>query len=445
MTSKPNDSAAAKSTTDDGIATLPDPAILKNLATEYPVPEGFNADEYYADTKYNGWYPILENYVDTIRDECQTYSSMHAEASKLYNKRYQLITISLIVIPLLSGIVAYLPLPQTLAKVVIGILALIGVALGAFNKAMLFGETSYIHRIASDKFMKLNGTIAEQVFLPFDKRYNGVKFERWCRITFFSIKELAPYPEKKRGKRIVSPTTTRPGVPPPASEVPQVQRVMISHWIKFIPMNKRKRSQSTGNIYRKCGQSRIPCGSWYRLKCRVTYKGRCLSFIRCLMSKMAPFTIASHKGYSINKSNLTVAELSDLKKELTATPQAHPDYPFVSSFPVYEDGKKWIRVPRWYGICRFGMPAVDKLVDFPLREDVCVFAGTLRENQIQPHDTFLSALTEKKMGLLCVSTGFGKSFTLPFSVVETASKNMCPDTQVTIAATMACGNQEFFA
>lgn len=225
MTSKPAD-ASATSTVEEGMSTLPNPATLKQLATEFPVSADFNADEYYIDPKYNGWYPILEKYVDTIRDECQKYSSMHAEASKLYNRRYQWITILLIIIPFISGTVAYLPLPQTLIKIAVGILALVGIALGAFNKAMLFGERSHIHRIASDKFMQLNGTIAEQVFLPFDKRYNGVKFERWCRITFFTIKELAPYPDKRKVKKAISASSYAQGEglaepPPPALPTPE--------------------------------------------------------------------------------------------------------------------------------------------------------------------------------------------------------------------------------
>lgn len=187
-------------TIDEGISNLPDPTSLRSLVTEFPIDTNFDINTFYADEQYNGWYPLLEKYVDTIMDECDKYVKLHEDASKVYNSRYQFITISLIVVPFISGAISYLPFGETLQKIVIGFLSLILVALGAFNKAMKFNELSGIHRIARDKFMKLNGTIAEQLFLPFVKRYNGVLFERWCRNTFFTIKELAPYPERKTNK-----------------------------------------------------------------------------------------------------------------------------------------------------------------------------------------------------------------------------------------------------
>lgn len=193
---------AAQNSTDEGIVSLPDPTTLRNVGTEYPIETTFDAAAYYADDRYNGWYPLLEKFVDTMMDECDRYSSLHEDASKLYNKRYQIITISLIMIPFLSGAITIIPLGQTIKNIFQGILALVGVALGSFNKVMKFSERSHIHRIARDKFMKLNGTIAEQLLLPFEKRYNGVLFERWCRGSFHTMKEMAPYPERRRSKKI---------------------------------------------------------------------------------------------------------------------------------------------------------------------------------------------------------------------------------------------------
>ena len=186
---------------DEGIISLPDPTTLRNITTEYPTDASFDAAAFYADERHNGWYPLLENFVDTMMDECDRYSSLHEDASKLYNQRFQIITISLIAIPFLSGAITIIPLGQVIKNVFQGILALIGVALGSFNKVMKFSERSHIHRIARDKFMKLSGTINEQLLLPFDKRYNGVLFEKWCRNSFFTVKEMAPYPERKRSSR----------------------------------------------------------------------------------------------------------------------------------------------------------------------------------------------------------------------------------------------------
>jgi len=181
------------------IGNLPDPmASLRSLGTDYPLPQDFDVNAFYKDDETNGWYPLLEKYVETIMDECEKYSAKHEESSKLYNRRYQYITIFLIIIPLLIGIIALLPLPSVLKNIIQGILGLIGTALGSFNKVMKFQERASLHRLSRDKFMKLNGTIAEQLFLPDSKRFNGVMFERWARTVFFTVKELAPYPERRR-------------------------------------------------------------------------------------------------------------------------------------------------------------------------------------------------------------------------------------------------------
>jgi hypothetical protein len=186
--------------TNERKSTLSDPISLREIVTEFPVPTDFNVNTYH-DSTYNGWFPSIENYVESVMDECQKYSYMHAEANKVYNRRYQVITISLIILPLLSGAIVLTTFAEK--NLVMGIIALLGVAVGSLNKVMEFSEKSYIHRISSDQFMKLQGSIAEQLMLPLDRRYNGVEFQRWCRITFFTIKEHSPYPDKRKIKRLI--------------------------------------------------------------------------------------------------------------------------------------------------------------------------------------------------------------------------------------------------
>lgn len=139
---------------------------------------------------------------------------------------------------------------------------------------------------------------------------------------------------------------------------------------------------------------------------------------------MAPTTILSHKGYSVKKSSLSVLELQKLKRDLTVTPEAHPDYPPPKSFPVYEDGLQWMRIPRHFGQITFGNPSTNKLKDYDLNSDTCKFEGTLRDNQIVPHDTALKGLREKGSGLLILSTGFGKTFSL-LSILSHLKQRTC--------------------
>jgi hypothetical protein len=205
---------------DEFISNLPNPTAIETLVTEFPTELGNKIDPKYVDSQTNAWYPLLEKFVSTLSDECLRHSSMHAESSKLYNKRFQYITLSLIIVPLISGFLALVPLSSLINKIFQGVLALILTALGAINKMMKFSEKSHLHRLASNKYMKLNGQIAEQLFLPIDKRYNGIYFERWCRGIFFSIKEFAPYPDKRFAKQIQTKIPETPQVPSPSQPSP---------------------------------------------------------------------------------------------------------------------------------------------------------------------------------------------------------------------------------
>ena len=123
-------------------------------------------------------------------------------------------------------------------------------------------------------------------------------------------------------------------------------------------------------------------------------------------------TLLSHKGYSVNKLHLDATQLAKLKKDLTVTPEAHPDYPAPKSFPVYEEGSNWIRIPRCFGLSFFGKPSQTKFTDNPLDDSKCIFAGQLRPSQQVPHDTVLRHLLDEngsQSGLLSLATGSGKT------------------------------------
>lgn len=109
---------------------------------------------------------------------------------------------------------------------------------------------------------------------------------------------------------------------------------------------------------------------------------------------------------------MEVDEIRKLKKDLTVTPICHKEYPFATPFPVYEDRTSWIRIPRFFGMERYGEPDKISLLDQPLDEKSCTFSGSLRESQLEPHNVALKGLREKGTGLLCCPTGAGKSVTL---------------------------------
>ena len=114
---------------------------------------------------------------------------MHAETSKLYNRRYQIITILVILIPFLIAVIVLFPFGTAVNKILLGILSAVGILVGSLNKVMKFSEKSHIHRVASDQYMTLNSEIVEQLLLPVKVRFNGVALERWCRKKFFVSKK----------------------------------------------------------------------------------------------------------------------------------------------------------------------------------------------------------------------------------------------------------------
>jgi hypothetical protein len=181
----------------------PNLSAIEALTTDFPEtmkPEGLYA--MYDDPKNNAWYMDLQGYVGTISDECLRHSAMHADTSRLNNQRHQVITILIILVPLFAGLIALLPFALATKNIVQGFLAFIGTVLGGLNKLMKFDAQSQEHRLSSDKYMNLNSSIVEQLLLPYERRYNGVLFERWCRKSFFTIKSISPYPDKKITKRI---------------------------------------------------------------------------------------------------------------------------------------------------------------------------------------------------------------------------------------------------
>ena len=120
-----------------------------------------------------------------------------------------------------------------------------------------------------------------------------------------------------------------------------------------------------------------------------------------------PKTVFTHKGYSVCKTSLSKQELLSLKKNLTVTPLAHPDYPPPLSFPVYSETDGWIRIPRNYGESIFGPAQVDLTKVFPIKLN---YIGTLHPKQKIAFEKSLDHLRTKGAGLLCLSTGFGKTF-----------------------------------
>ena len=195
---------------DENVATqLVSPAAIDSIETEYPLGPDIDLSTRYGDENFNAWFPQVEDYVESMSDECKRFATKHADASKLYNKRYQMITIGLIAIPLFSGLVSILPFSEIILRISFGIFSLVSAALGGLNKTMRFEEKSHVHRKASDKYSDLESAFSEQLLYPFKYRENGILFVKWGKKQYFKLRALVPYPDKKMSRQL-QPTVNDP-------------------------------------------------------------------------------------------------------------------------------------------------------------------------------------------------------------------------------------------
>lgn len=116
------------------------------------------------------------------------------------------------------------------------------------------------------------------------------------------------------------------------------------------------------------------------------------------------------RGYGLAKEGMTEAQLGDLKKELTVSPVNHMlQASQLPTFPLFLESSRKVYVPKFFGLCKYGMPADDRL---PEGRDIDVkFTGKMRPEQMKPVDAFLEAANDplKRGGILSLPCGSGKT------------------------------------
>ncbi len=115
-----------------------------------------------------------------------------------------------------------------------------------------------------------------------------------------------------------------------------------------------------------------------------------------------------YKGYYISKSDISDEQLKKIKKDLKVKPKTM-DFGAKEtqedSYKLYKITKKFIILPKYYGIEHFGN------VEFKTEPDKneIKFNGALRDYQVPIVETLLKHLNEKGGGLLSVPCGRGKT------------------------------------
>jgi superfamily II DNA or RNA helicase len=119
----------------------------------------------------------------------------------------------------------------------------------------------------------------------------------------------------------------------------------------------------------------------------------------------------STNGYCIPKANIKPQQLNIIKKELTVIPlniENTAEEKEKAKYKIYSiTTDEIIRIPRYYGIQKFGLPTLTK---YKKNKPAKIkFNGTLRDYQIPIVDACLSHIKEKGGGLLVVPCASGKT------------------------------------
>jgi len=138
-------------------------------------------------------------------------------------------------------------------------------------------------------------------------------------------------------------------------------------------------------------------------------------------------TILSVKGYGISKAKYK-DDIEKIKKEMTMTPNVNFQLGGDSekkSFQVYHETDKILYIPRYYGLQKYGLPEINKLLPGVDCDDL-VFNGTLREQQLEPVNNFIQAAQDpsKRGGIISVPCGFGKTIMSVYIACHFKKKTM---------------------
>ena len=119
-------------------------------------------------------------------------------------------------------------------------------------------------------------------------------------------------------------------------------------------------------------------------------------------------TYLSNRGYTIFKESISNGEKKRIRTELTVKPNI-PNSPVQSNitYPVFEETDTVFHLPRYYGIAKYGIPDQNLI---PPGDDINVpFVGSLRPDQDNIVQTYVSAALKLGGGLLEVPCGEGKT------------------------------------
>jgi len=122
---------------------------------------------------------------------------------------------------------------------------------------------------------------------------------------------------------------------------------------------------------------------------------------------MLPAKVLTVRGYSIEKTTCTTADVKAIRDELTVKPITLPGFPESPSFKIWVESPQRYYLPNSWALTRFG-PATETRPAGEMLPESLQFGGDLRPHQIAALSAYEAA---GRNGIICLPCGYGKTFT----------------------------------
>lgn len=117
-------------------------------------------------------------------------------------------------------------------------------------------------------------------------------------------------------------------------------------------------------------------------------------------------------GYIIDKNSIDDTTLTRVKRELTVKPFKLGNFGMFAkdnSFPIYMENDKYIGIPKYYGLEKFGKPDINNLELYPYPTFNMKYIGKLRPHQEIIVKKVFNGFEQHRGGLLIAGCGSGKT------------------------------------
>lgn len=116
-------------------------------------------------------------------------------------------------------------------------------------------------------------------------------------------------------------------------------------------------------------------------------------------------------GYILIKNKYSREELDQIRADLTVKPFKLGNYGrhIDNSFSIYIENSKYMSIPKYYGIDRFGAPKINKLETHTYPSYLMKYTGQLRPHQEVIVGKMIAGLEKERGGILVAGCGIGKT------------------------------------